>query len=183
MKSKHKSKSKSLQTAIRRFEALQKTQAIADKKRRDKNAKYNPKQWFDSNLVRGVDDWREENYKLRSEVSVFKKENAKLKCQIKTLEKNDAKRAKEIQALITVALQNNLQQQSSEHGTTSGSTKSKQRTKSKYGKYGGSNLKQTELLMQLRHEQSIHGSLRKKIKTLRQEIKQNRKQMLLQVAT
>ena len=178
-KSKSKSTSKTLQTAIRRFEELQKTQIVADKKRRGKNAKYNPNQWFDSNLVRGVDDWREENYRLRSEVSGFKKENAKLKCQIKTLEKQNAKRAKEIQALITVALQNNEQQQQ-QHGDHGTFTKNKKRNK-KYRKYSGSgNLKQTELLMQLRHEQSIHGSLRQKIKSLKQEIKQNRKQMTRQ---
>ena len=106
------SNSKTLQNAIKRFEALQKTQLQNEKMKKLKTAKYNPKQWFDSSLLKGVDDWREENLKLRSSVRDFKKENLKLKSQIKLLEKQDGKRAKEIQALITVALQNTTESES-----------------------------------------------------------------------
>eukprot|EP01083_Nonionella_stella_P092100 257699_1 len=156
---------KSLRTAMRRVAQLQKAQAEIEKKKSKRNARYNPKQWFDNKEKKGLEDFREENYNLRSEINEHKKETTKLKSQIKLLEKQNLKRSKEIQALITVAIENNKRDESGP------STKKKKKKKSNKVY----NNKQQQLLMQLRHEQSIHGSLRNKIKKLKEELKANKR--------
>ena len=154
---------------VERFRAIQKKQEMNDEKKKNiiKHARYNPNQWFDAKNLKGVEDFREENYKLRQTIHKYKKETSQFKTQMKILEKSNLKRGKQIQALITVALENG----NKNNDGMGVRTKKKKRNKKVNL---ASNNNQQLLLTQLRHEQSIQGSLRNKIKKLKNELKKNK---------
>ena len=95
---------------MRKFEKLSKLHRENMTRKRKKIAKYHPNKWFDiDNISKDIDDFRDENYKLRQNISQYKKEILTLKSHIKTMEKQNIKKSKELETLITVALENNKQ--------------------------------------------------------------------------
>eukprot|EP01084_Bolivina_argentea_P222928 377287_1 len=73
------SNEKSLRHAMKRFEKIQRAQTQNKKRKNTKNARYNPKQWFDATEIKGIEDFREENYQLRLEINNYKNDITKLK--------------------------------------------------------------------------------------------------------
>lgn len=105
---------------------------------------YQPNQWFDKKLLKSMDDYKEENYNLRQSMKKLKQENLKLKSQVQHHNNDNNKRAKQFEALISMALD----------------------TKQLHSKYPN-----THLLSQLRHEQSINKGLQEKVSHLHIQLK------------